>query len=190
VAKWVFAREKLPGQSFTDHRHAGPAGGVGIAEQPATQKFRLERGQIFRAHMAFNHLVVLALERPPFDLDIVCSAGALRWEHAGQSRRLYPRQARNAANNFTLKSYDLLIILVRSIGSHYSHGRQMAWIEAQPHVQQPVKALAQEARTGEQHYRDCQFHHHHLCSEPLPELTGGAAIPVTQSITHPLESQS
>ena len=28
MAKWVFAREKLPGQCFTDHRHTGPAGDI------------------------------------------------------------------------------------------------------------------------------------------------------------------
>jgi hypothetical protein len=125
VAKWVFAQEKLPGQCFTDHRHAEPAGGVGILNSRPRKSFALSADRYSR--LTWRSTTSLCWpERPPFDLDIVCSAGALRWEACWSIPADPPRQARNAANNFTLKSYDLLIILVRSIGSHYSHGRQMA----------------------------------------------------------------
>ena len=105
-------------------------------------------------------------------------------QNARGACRLHSRQALHAAQDLFGDRNLVWIFRVVLIRERHAERREMIRLESNIHVEQAIKALAQQPSADEQHDCDRQFDDYEICAKAAPESTGVAAPSFRQSLTN------
>ena len=153
----------------------GLVSSVDVGEETSSHQFRLECLEIVGADVPGIHFVMFPVVGPADEADPIGIAVEAEGRSAGQADGLYAGQGCDTSLDLPLQPDQIGVFGVGDVGSDDAEHGQVIGLEIDVHVQQPVKAFAQQAGADQQHHGDGEFNHDQVGAETPPEAASSSS---------------